>query len=107
MQKTYDTLSTLGTGPEQLNNIDWCNKCAKFYGKVKALSGRLGLTVSGCMQEKRVELTCKRAGHVFSIPYHKKYECISCLKCKAETKVQEKERLRQEEELLHEKMRLE
>lgn len=86
LTRTYTALSCASSTNELsdslLSNLDWCNKCVKFVTKVKTLSLRLGLIVCGGLYAKRVELKCKRSEHRFFVPYHKKFEQISCLKCR-------------------------
>ena len=58
----------------EVNSLTWCNKCTKFYSKVKTLSTRLQLNLFGGLFRKRILLQCKQSSHHFSITYSKKLE---------------------------------
>lgn len=108
LKETHTTLTSSGALTDKLRDgLTWCNKCAKFYAKVKNLCPRLRLDILGGLFDKRIELRCKRGNHTFSISYAKKLEQISCLRCRSEDKEQVRENLRLEEELRNEKLRLE
>ena len=90
----------------ELNSLSWCNKCAKFYARVKTACGKLHLNMLGGLFQKRILLQCQNSGsHHFSISYNKKLEQLSCMKCRMEEKEQLKEKLKQEEELHRETLR--
>ena len=98
--KTHTALSACNKLSDTLlSNLNWCNKCEKFFAKVKTLALRLGLTVLGGLHSKNIELKCNRSNHRFSIHYHKKFEQIACLKCRSNDKELHREQLRRAEEL--------
>mmetsp|Transcript_25862 Transcript_25862/g.34601 ORF Transcript_25862/g.34601 Transcript_25862/m.34601 type:complete len:312 (+) Transcript_25862:1034-1969(+) len=108
LRKTHNALiSTNGESPSSilLANLDWCNKCTKFYAKVKTLASRLSLRVCGGLHSQRIELACLRSSHRFSIPYHKKLEQLGCLKCRSDDKELLREQMLREEELRAQELR--
>ena len=110
LQKTHDLLTKAKNSNEyELNNehLSWCNKCSKFYFKLKQYSVRQNLEVLGGLYEKRILMRCKRSGHEFTISYSKKLQQLNCLRCRSHDKELQKERLRSEEEQHNERLRLE
>ena len=90
----------------EINSLSWCNKCTKFYARVKTLATKkLHLNLHGGLFQKRILLSCQNSNHHFSISYNKKFEQISCVKCRLESKELHKDKLRREEELYRETLR--
>ena len=85
--------------------LSWCNKCTKFCARVKNLTSKLSLNFHGGLYQQRILLSCKKGNHHFSIPYTKKLDQISCLKCRSDEKELVKDSMRREEELFNEKLR--
>lgn len=85
--------------PELLASSKWCNKCAKFFAKVRSMSSRHHCDVTGGLHQKRIGLRCRNSGHDFTISYSKKFEQISCQQCRMVEKDELRERLRREEAL--------
>ena len=109
LQETFTTLSSRSLNElsqSELNSLSWCNKCTKFYARVKTFATKkLRLNLLGGLFQKRILLSCKNSNHHFSISYNKKFEQISCLKCRLESKELHKDKLRREEELYRETLR--
>ena len=74
LRETYTTLTTVGNDPEVVARCTWCNKCAKYYGKVKAICVRQGCDVISGLHQKRITLNCRKSSHSFTISYSKKFE---------------------------------
>lgn len=80
----------------EILKLSWCNKCTKFYARVKSLSLKLKLNFLGGLFQKRILLNCQKSNHHFSITYSKKLEQINCLKCRLDEKELHKDQLRRE-----------
>ena len=75
LQKTYDMLTKSSSLTEiDVESLCWCNKCSKFYYKLKQYAARLKLQVLGGLYEKRILMQCKHGDHKFTVSYTKKLE---------------------------------
>ena len=89
LKKTYallagQSLTSSELSEDLLNSLSWCNKCAKYYAKVKSLHNRTKMNVLGGLYQSHILLQCKAKSHCQKISYNKKLEQISCLRCRTE-----------------------
>ena len=110
LRQTFDRLAPFKgheIPSELLASCKWCNKCAKYYGKVRSLSSRNLCDVTDGLHQKRIALRCRRSGHEFTISYAKKLEQIVCLQCRLAERDLLRERLKREEDARNAQLRLE
>ena len=62
VEKTLETLSSCGNSSLKdqtlMQSITWCNKCSKYFSRVKDLGKRLHLNVLSGLFDKQIELEC-------------------------------------------------
>ena len=88
-----------------LEQINWCQKCEKFYARVAEICGKKKLDLLDGLHKDEISVQCQKRGHKFSLTYKvaynrlyfprahpKRLELMECPTCEKEMKEELREK---------------